>query len=115
MSLQVKVRNVGSVDVVDLGGLLRMGAESTELHKEIRQLIADGKKRIVLNCAGLEYIDSFGVGELVAAFSAVKKSDGSLKLAHLTDFLKDVLRATRLLTVLEVYDTEEEAIASFDD
>lgn len=114
MSLEVSVRDAGAAKVVALGGLLRMGSESTELHKQVRQLIADGNRNVVLNCAELEYIDSFGVGELVAAFSAVKKSEGSLKLACLTEFLSDVLRATRLLTVLEVYETEEAAIASFD-
>jgi len=115
MSLQLTVREAGPVTVVDLSGLLRMGSESTELHKLVRQCLDDGKKKIVFNCSQLEYIDSFGVGEIVAAFSSVKKGEGALKLACLSQFLNDVLRATRLLTILEVHDTEEAAVASFEE
>jgi anti-anti-sigma factor len=113
MSLQIAVRSVGEVSIVDLGGMLRMGTESSELHKRVRQLVADGQRQIVFNCRGLEYVDSFGVGELVAALSTIKKHGGALRLAELGQFVRDVLRVTRLLTVFEVDATEADALARF--
>lgn len=114
MSLQIGLREVGEVTVLDLNGLLRMGEETLNLQKCIHKLVTEEKTKFVIN-GDLSYIDSAGVGELVACFSTVKKNNGALKMANLSEFVHDVLRATKLLTVLDVYQTEDEALASFDD
>ena len=73
----------------------------------------DGKNKILLNLAGVGYIDSSGIGELVSSFTAVKKEGGTLKLLKLTQKIQDLLAITKLLTVFDVYDDEGEALSSY--
>lgn len=113
MRLQIDSREVSGVTVLDLDGQLVMGIETQTLCDRVHQLIAEQKTKILINAGKIFYIDSFGVGELVACLTTAVKNGGSLKFASPSDFVRDVLRAVRLMNVLELYDTEEEAIASF--
>ena len=114
MSLTVTTRDVGHVVVVDLSGRIVLGDETDTLRAAIQNLIREGKKKIVLNLAGVDYIDSSGVGELVSGFTSVRNAGGELKLLNLTKKVHDVLNVTKLYTVFDVRDDEFNAVKSFD-
>ncbi len=87
---------------------------SVALRTAIRRLLGDGKKKILLNLGSVGYIDSSGIGELVSSFTAVNKENGTLKLLNLTQKIQDLLAITKLLTVFDVYDSESDALSSFE-
>jgi anti-sigma B factor antagonist len=96
-----------------MDGKITIGEGSVALRTGIRRLLEEGKKKILLNLARVGYIDSSGIGELVSSYTAIGKEDGQLKLLNLTQKLQDLLTITKLLTVFDVYESEEEALASF--
>lgn len=111
--LNISERQVGDVTILDMEGKITIGEGSVALRTSIRRLLEDGKKKILLNLAKVGYIDSSGIGELVSSYTAINKEGGQLKLLNLTQKLQDLLTITKLLTVFDVYDSEEEALASF--
>lgn len=111
--ITISERQAGDVSILDLEGKVTIGEGSVALRNAIRRMLGEGKNKILLNLAGVGYIDSSGIGELVSSFTAVNKEGGSLKLLKLTQKIQDLLAITKLLTVFDVYDSEEEALASF--
>lgn len=106
-------KEVNGVSVVALSGRIVLGEESNLLREKVKSLTAEGKKKIVLNMADVTYIDSAGLGILVAAHVSSKNQGAALHLSNLGNKFHDVLQLTRLLTVFNVYDTEAAAIISF--
>src|SRR5690349_19095981 len=98
-------REVDGVSVVALDGRI-FGDESNALRAKLKSLIAEGKKKIVLNMDNIKYIDSAGLGVLVAAHCSAKCQGASLVLCHLGRKFQEVLQITKLVTVFEVCDTE---------
>ncbi|HEX3740616.1 MAG TPA: STAS domain-containing protein [Terriglobales bacterium] len=98
--------------VVDCAGRIIFGEETSELREQVKSLISQGS-RVVLNLGEVNYIDSGGLGTLVALYTSARNAGGSIKLARLTRRVGDLLQVTKLLTVFDVYDTEEEAVESF--
>jgi anti-sigma B factor antagonist len=115
INLYINERRDGDVIILDLKGRLRVGGNTVALHKSIRCLVLEKKIHILLNLAGVTYIDSCGLGELIASQVSVENQGGKIKLIGLTDSLRELLTATRLLTVFEVYDNEADAIGAFAD
>lgn len=113
MALQATYRDAGTVTVVDLSGRITLGDGSALLRKTIRGLLQDERKKILLNLADVDYIDSSGIGELVSGFTAVKNQSGELKLLQLTKKVRDILQITKLYTVFDIYSDENTAIRSF--
>jgi anti-sigma B factor antagonist len=111
--LNISERQVGDVTILDLDGKVTIGEGSVALRTAIRRLLEEGKKKILLNLAKVGYIDSSGIGELVSSYTAINKEGGELKLLNLTQKIQDLLTITKLLTVFDVYESEEEALASF--
>ncbi len=111
--MDTKIRHVEGVTVLDLGGKITLGEESGRLRRAVQEAVSAGSKKILLNLADVNYIDSAGLGELVSAFTTVKNAGGELKLLNLTKRVKDLLVITKLLTVFDVKDNEKDAIASF--
>lgn len=111
--LDVKERQAGDVTILDLRGEVRIGEGSIALRDAIRNLADTGKKRLLLNLAGVSYIDSSGIGELIANYTTVSRQGGQLKLLKLTDRVQNLLVITKLLTVFDSYDDEAEALKSF--
>jgi anti-sigma B factor antagonist len=111
--LDIKQRQAGDVAILDLSGEVRIGDSSTALRGAIRGLVAAGQSKILLNLAGVKYIDSSGIGELIANYTTAGRSGGQLKLLNLTEKVQDLLVITKLLTVFDVYDNEPEALSSF--
>lgn len=106
-------RNVGGVDVVDIEGRIVLGEESNAFREKVKSLLAAGKKKIVLNLAQVSYIDSAGLGTLVATFHSARSQGATLKLTNLGTKFKEVLQVTKLMTVFDTYDSEAAAIQSF--
>ena len=112
--MTITTREVSHVTIVDINGRITLGDETGQLRDTVRQLIAAGKKKIVLNLAQVDYIDSSGVGELVSSFTTVRNAGGELKLLSLTKKVHDVLHVTKLYTVFDIKDDEFTAVKSFD-
>lgn len=111
--LNIAERQAGDITILDMDGKVTIGEGSVALRSTIRRLLGEGKKKILLNLAGVGYIDSSGIGELVSSFTAVNKEDGSLKLLGLTQKIQDLLAITKLLTVFDVFENEGEALSSY--
>jgi len=111
--LDVKERQAGDVTILDLRGEVRIGEGSIALRDAIRNLADAGKQKILLNLAGVSYIDSSGIGELIANYTTVTRQGGQLKLLKLTDRVQNLLVITKLLTVFDHYEDEAEALKSF--
>ena len=111
--LDLKERQAGDVTILDLSGEVRIGDSSVALRESVRNLADQGKKKLLLNLAGVRYIDSSGIGELIANYTTVKRQGGQLKLLNLTDRIQNLLVITKLLTVFDSYDNEAEALKSF--
>lgn len=114
MALTIDTREVGHVTILDVRGRIVLGDEIHQLRDAVRGLIAEGKKRIILNLAEVDYIDSSGVGELVGCFTTVRNDGGELKLLNLSQKVHDVLHVTKLYTVFDIRDDEFNAVKSFD-
>jgi anti-sigma B factor antagonist len=115
MNVRMTNSEVDGVTVVALDGQIVLGEESNSLREKLKSLIAEGKKKIVLNLANIKYIDSAGVGTLVAAHISAKTQGASVRICHLGRKFHEVLQITKLLTVFDVYDTEVAAVSSFEE
>lgn len=111
--MDVKIRHVEGVTVLDLGGKIVMGEGSGQLRSAIQDAMSAGSKKVLLNLEGVNYIDSFGLGELVGGYTTLRNAGGELKLLNLSKKVKDLLVITKLLTVFDVSEDEKSAIASF--
>jgi len=111
--MQIEERAVGDVVVLDLKGKITLGEGDELLKDKINSLVNQGYRKIVLNLAGVPYIDSAGLGEIVRTYTTVSRQGGSLKLLNLTKRITDLLAITKLLTVFETFESEDDAVRSF--
>lgn len=111
--LQIAERKAGDVTILDLWGQITIGETSEALRNEITKLADGTQKKILLHMAGVRQVDSSGLGNLVACFTSVQRKGGALKLVKLSERIQDIMLMTKLLTVFDVYDSEEEALGSF--
>jgi anti-sigma B factor antagonist len=113
VALRMTERDVDGVAVVDIEGRIVLGEESNSFREKVKSLLAGGKKKIVLNLANVGYIDSAGLGTLVATFHSARSQGATLKMTNLGSKFKEVLQVTKLMTVFDTYDNETAAIRSF--
>jgi anti-sigma B factor antagonist len=113
MNMKTTTRAVGDVTIVDISGRIVLGPESASLRSLVCDLLSQGHRKILLNLAEVNYIDSSGLGNLVSAFTTVRKQGGELKLLKLTNRLHDLMQITRLYTVFDISDDETLAVKSF--
>ena len=113
MSLTIASRQVDGLTILDLRGKIILGEGSVTLRDSIRNLISNGSKSILVNLGEVTYMDSSGLGELVGAYTSATNQGASLKLLNLTKKVHDLLQITKLYTVFDIYDNEEDAIASY--
>jgi anti-sigma B factor antagonist len=112
MQLKLSTRTNDGILVVDCSGRIVFGEESAHLRDTVKKLVSENN-HLVLNLSGVNYIDSGGLGTLVALYTTARNAGGSVKLANLTQRVGDLLQVTKLLTVFEVYDNEDQAVESF--
>ena len=113
MSLTIASREVEGVSILDLKGRITLGEGSVQIRDAVHEMVAKGQKKILLNLGDVNYVDSSGLGELVAAYTTAKNKGADLKLLNLIKKVHDLLQLTKLYTVFDVYDDENIAIGSF--
>ena len=113
MALNIVEKDVNGVTVLELAGRVTLGEGSAELRTKLKDCLSQGKTRLVLDLAEMTYIDSAGLGTLVAGFTSAQNQGATLKLANLTKRFHETLNITKLVTVFDVFDTAEQAVKSF--
>jgi anti-sigma B factor antagonist len=113
MTMKMTSHEIDGVSVVVLDGRIVLGEESTTLREKFKGMVAAGKRKIVLNMDNVSYIDSAGLGTLIAAHVSAKNHGASMRLCHLGKKFHEILQITKLLTVFDVYDTQAAAVSSF--
>jgi len=111
--MKIETRSVGDVHVLDCSGKITLGEGTMAIRNTVKDILKGGGKKIILNLANVNYIDSSGIGELVSSYTTVTNQGGHLKLVNLTKKIQELLAITKLLTVFQVFDSEQAAIASF--
>ncbi len=111
--MQIHEREVNDVMVLDIHGKLTLGEGDELLRDKVNSLMHQGHKKMLLNLAEVPYIDSAGLGEIVRTYTTVTREGGSLKLLNLTKRIQDLLAITKLLTVFETFESENDAVKSF--
>jgi anti-sigma B factor antagonist len=113
MHMTTKTRQVGGVTIVDISGRIVLGEECAAVRDLVCDLLSKGHKKILFNLGEVDYVDSSGLGNLVGAFTSVRKQEGELKLLSLTKKVHDLMQITRLYTVFDIMDDEAVAVKSF--
>jgi anti-sigma B factor antagonist len=111
--MEISERNTGKVTVLDLSGKITLGEGDVLLKDKLYSLLNQGRKDVLLNLENVQYVDSAGLGAIVAAYTTMTRDGGSLKLANVTKKMQDLLSITKLLTVFETFDSEAEALRSY--
>ena len=111
--MQIEERPSGDIMILDVTGKLTIGEGDELLKDKINSLIQQGHKKLILNLEGVPYVDSAGLGEIVRTYTTVSRQGGNLKLLNLTKRIEDLLSITKLLTVFDTYESEQEALNSF--
>lgn len=111
--LTINERYIGDVTVLNMDGKVTIGESSVVLHNTIRNLLEQGRKKILLNLAGVPFIDLSGLGELVSSYVALNKSGGQIKFFNLTQRVHEMMLITKLLTIFDVYESKSAALDSF--
>jgi anti-sigma B factor antagonist len=112
-SMKINARTVGDVHIVDCSGRITLGEGTMAVRNTVLDILNTGGRKIVLNLANVNYIDSPGVGELVSSYTTVNNQGGQLKLLCLTKKVQEVLAITKLMTVFQVHNSETDSVASF--
>ncbi|PYP82618.1 MAG: anti-sigma factor antagonist [Blastocatellia bacterium AA13] len=112
--MDIRERVVNGISVLDISGKISLGEGDLKIKDRIKDLLADGQRRILLNLAEVSYIDSAGLGSLISSYATVKREGGSLKLVNLTKRVKDLLAITKLITVFDTFEDENSAVSSFE-
>jgi anti-sigma B factor antagonist len=114
MSMKASTRQVDGVTIIDISGRVTLGeGTSATLRDQMRQLIAKGNKRILLNLADVSFIDSAGIGELVRALTSIRNEGGDLKLLNVPKRIRDLLQITKLHSVFDMKEDETAAVSAF--
>ena len=111
--MKIETRTSGDVKILDCSGRITLGEGTMVVRNSVRDLLNNDNKKIILNLAEVNYIDSSGIGELVSTFTTVANNGGQMKLLSLTKKIHELLQITKLLTVFQVYEDEQSAIESF--
>ena len=111
--MKIEKRERNGVTILEVEGKITIGKGDVVLRDAVQQLLSAGVNKILIHLGQVTTIDSSGVGELVSAFTTVTNRGGKLKLVNLPPKVNDILQITQLITVFEVFDNEDEALASF--
>src|SRR5712691_7776443 len=111
--MKIEERSAGDVKILDISGQIKFTQGDEMLKDKIHSVVHQGSKKILVNLAGVDYVDSAGLGELVGAYTTVTRAGGTMKLLNVTKKIRDLLAITKLVTVFDTFDAEQEAIKSF--
>jgi anti-sigma B factor antagonist len=111
--MKIETRIVGETYILDCSGKITLGEGTMAVRNTVKDVLKTGGKKIILNLSDVNYIDSSGIGELVSTYTTVTNQGGQLKLVNLTKKIHELLAITKLLTVFQVFDSEQAAVSSF--
>ena len=111
--MKIETRTVGDIRILDCSGKITLGEGTMAIRNKVRDILNRDVKKIILNLADVNYIDSSGIGELVSTYTTVTNNGGQLKLLNLTKKIQELLAITKLLTVFQVFEDEQAALDSF--
>lgn len=111
--MKVKTDMEGEVAIIRLSGNLTGGPESDEVRGAIRRLLDSGARKFIIDLKGVPWINSTGLGTLMAIYTSVQREEGVLKLAHVSDRIQSLFMITKLLTIFDTHPTTDEALAAF--
>lgn len=111
--MEINQRHVGDIAILDLKGKLTIDDGAELLHDTVTSIVFQGDRKVVLNLAGVPYMDSGGLGELVRCSLIVQREKGAIKLVNLTSKITDLLTITRLVTIFDTFDSEQAVLGSF--
>ncbi len=111
--MKSEIKDIGDVRIIRLAGKITIGAGDVKMRELVDAALAEGKKKILLDLEDVGTIDSSGIGEMVSCYTTVAKNGGQLKLLKLSPKINDILQVTQLITVFDVFDDQQEAVASF--
>ncbi len=111
--MKFKTKMEGNVAVVRISGNLMGGAESDGVRNEIKRLLEEGSRKFIIDLKGVPWINSTGLGTLMAIYTSVQREEGVLKLTHVSDRIRSLFMITKLLTIFDTHPTEQEALDSF--
>jgi anti-sigma B factor antagonist len=111
--MKATIRDVADIHVIDIQGKITIGEGDVKLRQTINDVLESGAKKIVLNLKGLKYVDSSGIGELVSCYTTITNRGSQLRLCNLNSKIYSLLQLTALVSVFQIYDSEEDAIQSF--
>jgi anti-sigma B factor antagonist len=111
--MKIEARTIGDVRILDCSGKITLGEGTMAVRNTVRDILKRDGKKIILNLEDVNYIDSSGIGELVSTYTTVTNNGGELKLLNLTKKIQELLQITKLLTVFQVFNDEQEALNSF--
>ncbi len=111
--MDIRERVVAGISILDVSGRIVLGEGDVAIKERVRDLLADGQRRIVINLEGVSYIDNSGLGALISSYTTTKRDGGGLKLMHVTKRINDLLAITKLVTVFDCFDNQTDAINSF--
>jgi anti-sigma B factor antagonist len=106
-------REVGGIVILEPKGKIMGGPDASLLHDKLYECIQGDKKKVVIDLAGVEWMNSTGLGILIQGYTTLRKSDGQLKLARVTDKIRSLLTITKLSPIFDAYESVDEAIRSF--
>jgi anti-sigma B factor antagonist len=111
--MDINIRTKGGIAIIDLSGNLTIGSSEESLRNTVSKLVADGGKSVLINLANVPMIDSSGIGAMIKAYTSVKEAGGQTKILKPPRLARQLLSITGLLSVLETFEEEDAAIASF--
>jgi len=111
--LKFSYREEGDVTIVEPQGKIMGGPDASHLHERLYELIDQGKKKVVIDLSGVNWMNSSGLGILISSLISLRNNGGNLRLAQVTERIRNLLQITKLDAVFDSYGTVEEAIESF--
>jgi len=111
--MKSEIHDHGDIRIIRLTGKITIGTGDVKIRELIDNALTEGKANLLVDLGGVTSIDSSGIGEMVACYTSVTKQDGQLKLVHLSPKINDIMQVTQLITVFDVFDDEQEALAAF--
>lgn len=111
--MQIEERVVDDVTILDLKGKMTLGEGDEMLKDKINSLVSQGHKKLLLNLEAVPYIDSAGLGEIVRTYTSISRQGGKMKLLNVSKRIYDLLVITKLVTIFDSYESEEDAVRSF--